>query len=72
MIKPDKFTNPSNCVVYDGYVILEILSKKKQIISKKLYKSFIENLGEESDSLFVLSLDFLFLLLYHKSKHILI
>ena len=60
MIKPDKFTNPYNCIVYDSYTILKILSKKK-LTCKKLHKYFIKALGDYSEPFFILSLDFLFL-----------
>ena len=62
MIKPNKFTDPFNCIVYNSYTILKILSKKNQLTSKKLYETFIKKLGEDSEPLFILSLDFLFLL----------
>ncbi|MCH5180975.1 MAG: hypothetical protein J1F32_07160 [Erysipelotrichales bacterium] len=62
MIRPNKFTNPFNCIIYDSYTILQILSKKKQLTNKKLHRAFINKLGDDSDPLYVLSLDFLFLL----------
>lgn len=62
MITPNKFTNPFNCIVYNSYTILKILSKKNPLTSKKLYETYIKKLGEDSEPLFVLCLDFLFLL----------
>lgn len=62
MIKPDKFTDPHNCIIYDSFFLMKLFKRKNSYKSKKLQDIFVKELGKQSVSLFVLCLDFLFLL----------
>lgn len=62
MILPDKFTDPSNCVVYNSYVILKLLIEEERVSQKKLYDYLIKNISERASFLFVPTMDFLYLL----------
>lgn len=62
MIYPDKFTDPLNCVVYNSYILLKLLVAEKKVQSKKLYDYLLKNVGENASVLYVLTMDFLYLL----------
>lgn len=62
MIKPDKFTDPHNCIIYDSFFLMKQFKRKNSYKSKKLQDIFEKKLGKQSAPLFVLCLDFLFLL----------
>lgn len=62
MIKPNKLTNPHNCIVYNSYKVLKYLKQRKSASYKDLLKDQIEEIGEEAIYLFILSLDFLYAL----------
>ncbi len=62
MIKPNKLTNPQNCIVFNSYKILAFLKEKKIASYQEVLKSQVEQVGADSSKLFLLSLNFLFLL----------
>ena len=62
MLKPNKFTDAKNCVVYNSYKILSFLKGKKGATYNEVLKNQIDIIGDDAIHLFLLSLDFLFVL----------
>ena len=62
MIKPNKLTDPKNCIIFNSYNILTFLKRKKKSTYQETLKSQTDILGEEANDLFLLSLNFLFTL----------
>lgn len=62
MLKPDKFTDPKNCVVYNSYIILKYLIEHHKVSCQVIREELIKNIGEQADILFVPTMDFLYLL----------
>ncbi|MCH5154433.1 MAG: hypothetical protein J1F71_04395 [Clostridiales bacterium] len=62
MIKPDKFTDPKNCIYYNCSILLKILKDQPIISNKALHDIYLKKLGDAAESLYLPSLDFLFLL----------
>ena len=49
MIKPNKLTDPNNCVVFNSYKILNFLKKKKKATYQVVLKNQVDELGESSN-----------------------
>lgn len=62
MIKPNKLTDPKNCIIYNSSKVLLALKEKGISTYKDLLKNQIDIIGEDSSKLFLLSLNFLFAL----------
>ncbi|MBQ8357747.1 MAG: hypothetical protein IJX39_08075 [Clostridia bacterium] len=62
MIKPNKLTDPKNCIVFNSYKILYFLREEKIATYQEVLKNQLDIVGEDSSGLFLLSLNFLFAL----------
>lgn len=62
MIKPNKLTDPQNCIVYNAYILLKFLLRRKRASYDAVLKNQIDTIGESATDLFYLVLSFLFAL----------
>jgi len=62
MLRPNKFTDPHNCILYNSHIIIKILSSQGKITNKTLQTKYSRILGNDASSLYIPCLDFLYLL----------
>ena len=61
MLIPDKLTDPENCLVYYGYLIIKHLKTYKKLKFLTLENYISKNISDFSQELFIAALNFLYL-----------